>query len=70
MKNYSTEELEHIFSNVPLNSGNGARVFSNIQEKYPFLVMQHLGWIRITKDLPLSILFIVTDEGMKHYSKS
>lgn len=70
MKNYSTEELEHIFSNVPLNSGNGARVFSNTQEKYPFLVMQDLGWIRITKDLPLSILFIVTDEGMKHYSKS
>lgn len=70
MKNYSIEELEHIFSNVPLNLGNGARVFSNAQEKYPFLVMQNLGWIRITKDLPLSILFIVTDEGMKHYSKS
>lgn len=70
MKNYSIEELERIFSNVPLNLGNGARIFRYPQEKHPFLVMQDLGWIRITQDLPLSILFIATDEGMKHYSKS
>nr|DAR63282.1 MAG TPA: hypothetical protein [Caudoviricetes sp.] len=70
MKNYSIEELERIFSDVPLNLGNGARIFRTIPEKYPFLVMQDLGWIQITQNLDLSILFVVTDEGMKHYSKS
>ena len=70
MKNYSIEELERIFSDVPLNLGNGARIFRTIPEKYPFLVMQDLGWIQITQNLDLSTLFVVTDEGMKHYSKS
>lgn len=70
MKNYSIEELERIFSDVPLNLGNGARIFRTIQEKSPFLEMQNLGWIQITQNLDLSILFVVTDEGMKHYSKS
>ena len=54
MKNYSIEELERIFSDVPLNLGNGARIFRTIPEKYPFLVMQDLGWIQITQNLDLS----------------
>ena len=67
MDTYSIDDLERIFANVPLSDVYGARIFSTVPEKKPFLVMQNLGWIKLTSDIPLAINFIVTEKGKKHH---
>jgi len=67
MDTYSIDDLECIFATVPLSDVYGARIFSTIHEKKPFLVMQNLGWIKLTSDTLLAINFMVTEEGKKHH---
>lgn len=67
MDTYSIDNLERIFANVPLSDVYGTRIFSTVPEKNPFLVMQNLGWIKLTSDTLLAINFIVTEEGKKHH---
>jgi len=67
MDTYSIDDLERIFANVPLSDVYGARIFSTVPEKNPFLVMQNLGWLKLTSDTHLAINFIVTEEGKKHH---